>query len=213
MERTRSWETLFQHALEILDAGRSRNAQGFGQWSFGGGTALMLDHRHRVSKDVDIFVPDPQCLGYLSPRLNDVAEAKTGAYDEQSGYVKLYFPEGEVDFIVSGPLTLNPYQSRKVLGRIVLVETPQEILAKKLRYRAASLKARDLFDLACVLERSADVAHAIRAIYADKRALIRERLRSSDVALREDFAALDVWEYERSYDECLAIVRSCLDAD
>lgn len=27
-------------------------------WTFGGGTVLMLHHRHRVSKDIDVFVPD-----------------------------------------------------------------------------------------------------------------------------------------------------------
>jgi hypothetical protein len=37
-------------------------------WTFGGGTVLMLRYRHRRSKDIDIFVPDPQHLGYVSPR-------------------------------------------------------------------------------------------------------------------------------------------------
>ena len=33
--------------------------------------------RHRISKDVDLFVPDPQYLGYLDPGLNETVEALT----------------------------------------------------------------------------------------------------------------------------------------
>lgn len=29
-------------------------------WTFGGGTAMMLQIDHRISQDVDIFLPDPQ---------------------------------------------------------------------------------------------------------------------------------------------------------
>jgi hypothetical protein len=29
-------------------------------WTFGGGTVLMLGFDHRFSKDIDLFVPDPQ---------------------------------------------------------------------------------------------------------------------------------------------------------
>jgi len=97
------------------------------------------------------------------------------------------------------------------VGRTVLVEAPHEILGKKLHYRGDKLKARDLFDVACVLERSPDVAPLIEPIYARNRAAIRERLRIHDSALREDFAALDVWEFRKSFDECLAILREHLE--
>lgn len=40
-------------------------------WTFGGGTVLMLRYGHRVSKDIDIFVPNPQYLGYVNPRISD----------------------------------------------------------------------------------------------------------------------------------------------
>ena len=39
-------------------------------WTFGGGTVLMFRYRHRLSKDIDIFVPDPQDLGFVTPRLS-----------------------------------------------------------------------------------------------------------------------------------------------
>lgn len=66
-QRLKAWERLFQHALSIIDAAVAAGATQ-GGWSFGGGTVLMRRHRHRISKDVDIFVPDAQWLGYLTPR-------------------------------------------------------------------------------------------------------------------------------------------------
>jgi predicted nucleotidyltransferase component of viral defense system len=32
-------------------------------WTFGGGTILMLRYDHRFSKDIDLFVPDPNTSG------------------------------------------------------------------------------------------------------------------------------------------------------
>src|ERR1035438_8204444 len=101
--RIRTWELLFRRALLVLDGAIEAGMPD--DWSFGGGTVLMLKYHHRFSKDVDIFVPDPQCLGFLSPRLNDIAEKVTRGYDEQTNSLKLYYKEGEVDFVVETPLT------------------------------------------------------------------------------------------------------------
>jgi hypothetical protein len=72
-DRVNAWEILFRRALEIVDSVAASGTR-FDDWSFGGGTVLMRRFRHRISMDVDIFVPDPQYLGYVSPRLNDTAE-------------------------------------------------------------------------------------------------------------------------------------------
>ena len=64
-ERLKAWETLFQRALLLIDS--VSDAGGIlDEWTFGGGTVLMRRHRHRFSKDIDIFIGDPQCLGYLT---------------------------------------------------------------------------------------------------------------------------------------------------
>lgn len=42
----------------------------------------MLRIAHRQSKDIDLFVPDPQYLGFVNPRLSDVAESITADYEE-----------------------------------------------------------------------------------------------------------------------------------
>ena len=98
--RLKTWETLFQRALILIDS-VSASGTKLENWSFGGGTVLMRRHRHRVSKDIDIFIPEPQYLGYLNPRLSTDAELLTTHYDEQANFVKLYFPEGEIDFVAS----------------------------------------------------------------------------------------------------------------
>ena len=72
----------------------------------------MRRHHHRISKDVDIFVPDPQWLGYLTPRLNARAESLVSNYLEQAGFLKLYFNEGEIDFVACTPLTQAPCRRR-----------------------------------------------------------------------------------------------------
>lgn len=106
-DRLKTWETLFKRALVVIDSVAKTGAS-FEPWSFGGGTVLMRRHRHRFSKDIDIFVPDPQYLGYVNPRLNDTAESLTGDYVEEHASLKLLFSEGEIDFIASAPLTSNP---------------------------------------------------------------------------------------------------------
>src|SRR5580693_8453151 len=106
-ERLIGWELLFQRALILIDSARDIGIP-VDDWTFGGGTVLMRRHRHRLSKDVDIFINDPQFIGYLSPRLSPIAESLTTDYSEDSNFVKLSFPEGEIDFVAAPPLTAAP---------------------------------------------------------------------------------------------------------
>lgn len=64
------WQRLFGHAMRLIDDLGAHHIRD-PVWTFGGGTVLMLRHGHRRSKDVDLFVPDPQYLGYITPRLAD----------------------------------------------------------------------------------------------------------------------------------------------
>jgi len=111
---------------------------------FGGGTRLMIELGHRISHDIDLFVDNPMWVSALSPRVNDWNDESLG-YDESSNFVKVRFPEGEIDFIVAPSLLERPPAPlSKDLG--VRVEWLGEIIAKKLFYRAEQLAARDLFD-------------------------------------------------------------------
>jgi hypothetical protein len=96
-----SWKILLQEAFKIIDDLEARGGIAKPFWTFGGGTVLMLRYGHRLSKDIDIFVPDPQYLGYVSPRLSDVAAEVSEDYVEASGYVKLNSMRST--FLISGP--------------------------------------------------------------------------------------------------------------
>ncbi|HEY5067563.1 MAG TPA: nucleotidyl transferase AbiEii/AbiGii toxin family protein [Xanthobacteraceae bacterium] len=120
-------------------------------WTFGGGTAIMLQIDHRESHDVDIFLPDPQLLPYLDPRTHDFTfEIEPTDYaGDGARSLKLVFEHiGEIDFIVAGSLTSNPATSTTVEGEIVQLETIPEIITKKIYHRGASIQPRDIFDIA-----------------------------------------------------------------
>lgn len=208
-DRLRIWEGLFHKALRVIDSAdpgvfRPEN------WSFGGGTVLMRRYHHRLSKDIDIFVPDPQYLGYLSPRLNDTVSDLTPNYDEQTTFLKLYFDEGEIDFIVSRPLTPRPTVVETIFDRAVRVDTSAEILAKKINYRGAEFTARDIFDFSLLAEKEREALEKAKPYIREQREAILARIASADKTLRTSFAALEKLDYRRTYDECVDIVKDAL---
>lgn len=200
--RLSDWQPLFAQALRIIDAAEA--SIGTLPWSFGGGTVLMLKYEHRYSKDIDIFLRDPQFLGHVTPRLSPIAEAVSDDYHEHGEFVKLRLAGGEIDFIGTGWLTKSPYQPASLLGRTVNLETPAEIIGKKVRYRAASFKARDLFDLAIVLENAPDAIHESASIIREYRPLLRSRVKKNREALEEEFEALDLLDTRKTLDDCVA---------
>lgn len=204
-----TWETLLARALVVLRSAASAGSLAR-EWSLGGGTALMLRHQHRRSEDIDIFVPDPQVLGLLTPRLNPVAESLTPDYAEGATYVKLYFPEGQVDFIVSRHITPVPVTRETLVGREIPVETSAEVLGKKLWHRADAFTARDFFDLAYVAHAEPKVIAQIEHILEYRVDALTRRLGSGTDLLQEQYEALDTMSVPMTFDECLGIVRSLL---
>jgi len=194
-----AWQGLLQHAFRLIDEIQARGTND-PYWTFGGGTVLMLRYRHRMSKDIDIFVPDPQYLGFVSPRLSEVAEAISDQYVEGAGYVKLLRPEGEIDFVASPNLTSTPFEIWELFGRPVKVETAVEIIAKKMWHRGDRATARDLFDVALVIEREP------LALAAASRYLVRHRegflqqIKNRKVVLEAQFEAIDTLDYQPSYE-------------
>jgi nucleotidyltransferase AbiEii toxin of type IV toxin-antitoxin system len=206
-EQMTDWERLFARALLILDAAQPPERRGVA-WTLGGGSALMRRYRHRRSAGVDIFVRDVQVLHGLSPRRHE----ELGALDyvEEPNAVRIYFPGGEVAFIASRLHVSDPVRREWILGRPVLIETSAEILAKKLEHRAGSFTARDLFDFAAVAAFEPNAVRAIAGLLRARRAVLLGRLREDSDAIREDFAALDAWEFHPSFEECLAALRTAL---
>ena len=170
----------------------------------------MRRYRHRYSKDIDLFVPDPQYLGYVDPDLNADVEALTSKFLRDASSLKLYFDEGEIDFIVSPPLTRNPCAMEDVLGRAVQVETSIEILAKKIHYRANLFTSRDIFDFALIAEKEPAALAQLAPLMREKRERILARISAGERPLRTTFAALEILEYRKSYDDCVGIVTQAL---
>ena len=80
------WEHLLLSAYSLIDSVQpSLNAPL--SWSLGGGTVLMLRIHHRRSKDIDIFIGNPQLLGLFNPRVTDAAQEITSDCSEGSNSV------------------------------------------------------------------------------------------------------------------------------
>jgi len=192
------WQTLLPHAFALVDKIARRGIPD-PFWTFGGGTVLMLRHRHRVSKDIDIFVPDPQYLGFVTPRLNDSAEGISQDYVEGPAYVKLLRPEGEIDFVASPNLKTQAFKEWTLLGRKVRVETSAEIVAKKLWHRGDRAAARDLFDLALVIEREPANLFAAAPYLTRHRNAFLAQIEQRSAIFAAQFEAIDALNYRPRY--------------
>jgi predicted nucleotidyltransferase component of viral defense system len=199
---------LFAHALRLMDHLEAVTQQP--RWSFGGGTALMLRIAHRHSKDIDIFVPDPQYLGYVNPRLSDAAEAISTDYEESALYIKLFLEAGEIDVIVGTQLTERGFEAVPFDGRELRVETSAEILAKKMWHRGDRAKARDLFDLCAVAIHEPEAIEEARPHFHRHAAAFLQRLISNREIVQREFDAIDRIGDAPTFDECLEIARSIL---
>ena len=159
------WARLFRVATSLI---RQVNAEQLivDSWSFGGGTAMMLQIDHRESHDIDIFLADAQLLSYLDPKLRDFEfEIRPSDYTgDGSQFLKLAFAGiGEIDFVVGAALTQHPTTARTVEGEEIRLETLAEIIAKKIYYRGASIKPRDIFNIAAAARHhQAPVVEALR---------------------------------------------------
>jgi hypothetical protein len=116
----------------------------------GGGSMLLRRHKHRKSRDLDLFVTDVQLVRWCSPRFNETAADLFPDYGEEAAAVKLVTGMQEIDIIAAAPIILDgAVEEVELGGRTVLVELPREIVAKKVVYRGRNFQTRDVFDLAC----------------------------------------------------------------
>lgn len=144
------WTLLFEQAIKIIDQANAMGI-GMGDWTFGGGTALMLQIEHRDSHDIDLFISDPQYLPYLNPETQgfDLTLAPSSYETDGVRALKIVFDGvGEIDFICCEPVSDHPSERTLVLDQEVNRETPAEIIGKKIMFRGSHLQPRDMFDIA-----------------------------------------------------------------
>jgi hypothetical protein len=152
------WARLFRIALSLIKQ-VNQNDRIIDHWTFGGGTAMMLQLDHRESHDVDLFLNDAQILPFLDPKNHDFSfEIVPSEYGgDGTSFLKLSFNGiGEIDFIVRQALTESPTTKRSIEGEPTLLETIPEIITKKIVHRGASIKPRDIFDVAAGADQYAD---------------------------------------------------------
>ena len=210
-----NWRQLLDRTLQGL-AELKRQGQPVPDWVLGGGTALMVFADHRLSRDIDAFIDDPQYLALLSPETTDVW--KCSAWDRAAHYLKLKYPEGEIDFLVTAPISSLPPIERQIdLTGIrngskpaIRLDPPAEIALKKLHYRASMLKPRDVFDISVIDAIAGDTLAANLHEVAEKKDDLLRRLDNiKENFLQAELAELDIrpgWENHKT--TCLETVRT-----
>ena len=159
------WEKLYDYAMDIL--GRIENPKGVPpQWSFGGGTAMMLQIKHRKSFDIDLFSDNPQQLGFVNAIVMDnyIDNEKASYRGDGHEYLKVVFEDlGQIDFVIANHF-LRDYGFRTTIrGHEILMETIPEIIAKKVYHRGKYFVSRDVFDIAaCHAGYKKDIIDALK---------------------------------------------------
>ncbi|MDB5759955.1 MAG: hypothetical protein JWM30_3244 [Burkholderia sp.] len=197
------WQSLFQSALSVVDEIRKHGGRTDPFFTFGGGTVLMLRHQHRLSKDIDLFVPDPQSLAYVTPRLSDVAETLCHSqYVEAALYVKLQLEAGEIDFVAAPNLLPEEHAFERwdLFGKSVRVETAAEIVAKKIFHRGDKATARDLFDLALVIDRESEAMALAQPFFFRHADKFVEHLQAPSDRFVRQFRDIHALEYRPTFE-------------
>lgn len=215
-QRPSQWPQLFTIACELIDQVAERTGGYDFQWSFGGGTAMMIQIGHRESHDIDIFFDDPQLLGFLDPAKSDLTfSVQPNDYvGDGARFQKFAFADlGEIDFIAAGALTASPIVLGEVNGRPVILETIPEIIAKKVYHRGGEAKPRDIFDMAAAArDHRAKVVEGLQD-YPDKVVQTKARLEK----LNPEFVTRAIGQlmilpaYAAMADESLNIARALLE--
>ncbi|MBP7065362.1 nucleotidyl transferase AbiEii/AbiGii toxin family protein [Ferrovibrio sp.] len=171
------WQQLLESILKI-EAGLEDHLP----FSFGGGTALAVHINHRISYDIDLFYRSADVFDYYNPNKNPAVKALIaahhGSWQFPGNYLKLELgPElGEIDILISKFMTEAPTTDWPFKHWIVKLETPAEILAKKIRYRSSQFKRRDVFDLGAIAQLLPAAANQAFAVNLDNLPRLRDRI-------------------------------------
>lgn len=135
-------------------------------WTLGGGTAIALRIAHRLSDDIDIFVPS-RPLKAFTPAQNPGSRAISDRFQWPGHYLKFECGEGEIDFLSAHLQTDPGFTWEQYRDRVIALETLEEVVVKKVRFRAASFTARDIFDLAAVARAEPGLVKTLAVEVAD----------------------------------------------
>ncbi|WP_197084286.1 nucleotidyl transferase AbiEii/AbiGii toxin family protein [Desulfovibrio sp. TomC] len=185
-----SWKDLLLSAIPALNELPKEL-----EWELGGGTALMLSINHRLSKDVDIFFENARALKLLAPSTNERTRRICDEWQQPGHYIKLVkYDKGEIDFLVSRTFEDSPVKlynfSHNGIVQVIRIETPKEILSKKIFHRASQFTIRDIFDVAAVVEKDKLVLNRLSPDVIEKLPLAIDRIKT----LRNEYK-IDIEKY------------------
>lgn len=186
------------------------------QWSLGGGTALALHLNHRVSFDVDIFFEHPGALKELmrNPKTKQLSNDR----EFPGNYLKIIRPEGEIDFILASNVTDEFCQTYKFGVEQIDIETPIEIIAKKIKYRGSKFTLRDVYDLSAVIKTTPDILERLADLEElsgtfEKVFQRIEFLQKNVESLNAELTGADPNLQKKMFDICIETLRDSLDSD
>lgn len=135
--------------------------------ALGGGTALAAYYwNHRYSTDIDIFIYDKEDKKQLLKDSNWSQKTKkvmknigyTGGFINHPIYSEITIDEdSKIQFFDVIKKSEVPFQKVKLWDIEVLIETIEEIIAKKIFYRADKGNSRDLFDIAIAFHKEPSI--------------------------------------------------------
>ena len=160
--RISRWKRLLELVLPALDELPAELT-----WALGGGTALSISLNHRISYDIDIFFQDASALKFLSPNKNNKIRALSDDWQQPGNYLKIERPEGDIDFLIARTFSTSPHFLHDFKGKEIFIETPAEIIAKKIHYRGSQFSVRDIFDIAAVSELAPDALSSVSSEIRD----------------------------------------------
>lgn len=117
--------------------------------SLGGGTALSAYYwEHRYSTDIDLFIDNSNTLNDIRTYFSSLHVK----YDIRfpGHYVEIHLNSNEkIQFFETSPCTNAPRICTNLWGfENIYIESVEEILAKKIRFRGDKGNTRDIFDIA-----------------------------------------------------------------
>ena len=135
--------------------------------TLGGGTALASYYwNHRYSTDIDIFIYDKVDKKHLLKESTWSEKVKTemksigydGNFRNHPIYSEIVIDEEcKIQFFDVVKKSHIPYVKVSLWGHELLIDTVEEIIAKKIYYRADKGNSRDLFDIAIAFHKKPDI--------------------------------------------------------
>lgn len=163
-------------------------------WWLGGGTVLAAQWQHRLSTDLDIFVPAEASLATFDPRWSPHfrdAMLRLGAtrMEVQQRSIKTWFPAGRLEITALDPVPSLPPRLVSIDGGETRVVENASILCGKLYGRGRRLPERDVFDVCVAAVEDPDALRcAVNHVGPDTRREIAHLLTIGADAYRESAA-------------------------